>query len=1444
MAISQTEKPKRAKRTHRINLRALAYSGGLLVLIVVLYFPLKMLSEQRARSSALAQARESAAKGDVDLALRHLNRYLVSWPNDILALEEKTKLVSDSAHQANQILEAANLNDQLIRLDPSGPNRRETRRKLAELYIRYSDEARNFATQNPDQAKAAMETRYIAAIEVARQLVKDDKNDGAAHRLLAMALDGQLATGDVKAALIGKQLAEAEEEYREALRLDPRDLIASERLANLYYDRLKEPARAETTLQEMLKANPDSVQVRLARSRVYRRAKDNAKSRAELDAALALAPNDALIRLDAANESLSRHDTADARRQLDAIPADQQNQLRVRYLRGVLENSEQHPDDAIEEWRKGLSLAGGTDVELTWSLASILIQLGRLGEAKPLVAQFQRLEKDESLGLGRYLKAMFERASGRPALAVKELERIQDRVPTLMKPDVQLLLGRCYEEVGDESRALLAYRRASTLLPRATNPRRMISRILQTRDPEQAIGELERALTQSPDDLTLLTDIIRLRIFQQQALPVAQRNWREVIDLLDRAGKLAPNDSSVRSLRAMYLAAADRLAEAVDLLGQATRGPDRKRPETWLNWVIGLVRMNRTDEALQALEKASTPEEAGDHASLRIARARLLARTGKGLAARDLLSKNRETIPASERPELSRELGELLQLMGDRDGARIALAEWARLVPDSPRPALTLLNLAQVNSDDEAARLGLEALRRLGGDQESYGLAAEAMERLRADRSKPAPLSPERLDEAERLVSRLEAEAPHLAVGHLLKGMILEQRGKLEEAATAYRRAMKDDGTSPAMPRLVEILTRLKRFDELDAMKRRLEEQALERGQSVALAEFDRISAVVAMRSGDTDRAEFHAAQLVEAQPDNVQARVTQAQILERGGKTKEAEATLQALVDRKPKVPDAWLALVAFQVPRRPQAEVFKTIEKVRTNYKGDRPELLIAQCHWLANDKPNLERLFYEALTKQPNDPVTLRAVAEFDEATGRIEHEETVLRTVLKINPKESWAARALALLISARGDSSTWDEAWALIAPGAPGSGEAPEDRLARATLLARSPVNARRAEAIPAFIALANDLPASNPQGLEVRLRLAQAMLESNRPADAWSFIAPVADDLNRPTPAALAIAVEALVLTGKPEEAERRLDRLQTLEPKSLRTAWANAWVQQAKGKKADASATIESAFTNALSTPDAEPVAVNSVDLLLKFGDSEAAGRVAKQAAARSPRLAWLLARVQSSLQDYDGALNSCRVALEAGSSREVVRYATGAAIARRSDPKFLKEVEHIGVEARAKAPKDLNILIFLATVYHLQDRYEEEVALYREVLGLNPPNVQFLNNMAWTLCEGLHQFDEAMARIEEAIRREGVNAEYLDTRGVIRDRLGMKDQAIADLELSVKIIPSPTTYFHLARAYLKAGRPDQSRRCRDLAIQAKFDASTLDPTDRADMEAVMAKP
>lgn len=1452
------------QRIERINWKGFAVLGGIVVLAIGSYFPVKFLLNRQVRNSAMAQAEKARSMGDVDLALRHLQRYLTDQPEDITALELKAKILSGVELPRSQLLDAAGSLDLLWRLDPSGSNgadRLATRRKLADFYIRYSDELKRDVEFGSDPDLERLQSRYAAAASIASQLVDDSNNgnykDSVAHRLLARAYEGQISDLRGKRtnlndprSLDAKANSTEDEDlrlrtiknYKRAIELDSHDLEASARLANLYFTWTKDQKSADDVLDAMLQANPTSVDARLTRYRAFSFSGREEQARAELNSILEIAPNNVEVRIEVAQVALGKREFELARKQLDSIPQKSQDNLQVKILRGYLEFAAQNPNDAIDQWRRGLSLVGGSNQELTWKLAFNLLQLGRFVEAEPLKKQYDRLSKGDKNGMGKYLEALFDIGYGRLYEARRKLEKIKDIVQPAIKPDVLLSLGRCCELMGDTDASLLAYRGASAASPRSVAPRLAIARHLQSRQPDEAIAEVDRALLESPDEANLLIEAIRLRMVNLTANTTLQADRsRQIEKLLDRLQTLAPQNPSLVYYQSEYLAASGKIPLAIDALRGALKGEGRKTPELWIALAKELDRANRRPEAIAALDEGSKVENSGDRVKIRVAKSRLLVRSGKGQAAKEVLAANPESLGFEERPMAAKALGELLRELGDRDGALAAYSEWSRLEPKAPTPALAMLAMAQVDNDEKAAKLGQEALRAIGGEKEPYGIAARALDLMRTDPTRPGPPSADRLYEAELLVKTLRQEVPSLKFGALLEGMVQEYRGNLEAAIKSYKMAQKDDLLSPALPKLIEALLKLKRFDELDRLKQEFNHEAEIRQAPGMASEFDRVAAAVALKLGDKDRAEYFASKLADGRRDNVGAQATRAWILDSNNQSGEAEESLKTLVKEKPNDPSSWLTLIAFQALRRTPAEVARTIGQARREYKAERPELFLAQCYWIGKDIPKAKEAYKQALDLRPDDLVTLRSLTEFYTDKSEYELLEPILRKVLKLEPTTNWAARLLALMLSNRLQTGAWTEAWSLVAPGTPALGDTPEDRLTRATILARCPDSNKRKEAVASFTSLVNDLPASSPMAIDTRWRLAQALIDIERFAEAWEAIRPVADDFARPNSGALILAIEALARSNRPDDAEKRLERLAAIDPLSPMVQLSKSWIQIARGKKTEAIASLEATYNLSSKGPNAESVGIAAIERMIKFGDVETSLRVAKDVASRWPANAWCLARVYNLRQEYDLALAQCEIAMEAGSARDALRFAVASAIVRRDDSDFIRRVEVLGEKAQVKSPKDFNVPVSLAMLRHLQGRYEDEIACYRKALELTPSNLQFMNNMAWTLCEGLHHPQEALRCVQDAITRDGETAAYLDTRGVVYERLGQFDLATADLEKSVQGDPTPATYFHLARVCLKMKNPEASRRNRDLAIKNGFDTKALDPTDRDGLQEVM---
>ena len=148
--------------------------------------------------------------------------------------------------------------------------------------------------------------------------------------------------------------------------------------------------------------------------------------------------------------------------------------------------------------------------------------------------------------------------------------------------------------------------------------------------------------------------------------------------------------------------------------------------------------------------------------------------------------------------------------------------------------------------------------------------------------------------------------------------MILESKKEIEPAIRAYRTAQKDDILSPALPRLIEIYIKNKRYEELARLRREFDEEVASRQQPGLSAEFDRVATSVSMKLGEKDRADYFASRVIDNRRNDVAARRAYAWLLDKNNEAQQAEESFQELVKEKPNDASGWLSLILFQAQRK----------------------------------------------------------------------------------------------------------------------------------------------------------------------------------------------------------------------------------------------------------------------------------------------------------------------------------------------------------------------------------------------------------------------------------------------------------------------------------------------------------------------------------------------
>ena len=181
------------------------------------------------------------------------------------------------------------------------------------------------------------------------------------------------------------------------------------------------------------------------------------------------------MRLAAADLALANKRPAEAAAHLDQVPEADRKDYRYRTLQGIVALHENKAEDAIESWSSGLKVTAGGDAELSWKLAFVLLQLGRVDEAEPLISQFRRnvglTPEGRSPPSALYLEGLKLLKSNQPIEAIKKLEKARLKVPPGLKPQFHYTLGLAAEATRDEARAMEEYRQAMLADPKLAAPR-------------------------------------------------------------------------------------------------------------------------------------------------------------------------------------------------------------------------------------------------------------------------------------------------------------------------------------------------------------------------------------------------------------------------------------------------------------------------------------------------------------------------------------------------------------------------------------------------------------------------------------------------------------------------------------------------------------------------------------------------------------------------------------------------------------------------------------------------------------------------------------------------------------------------------------------------------------------------------------------------------------
>ncbi|SIO61511.1 Tfp pilus assembly protein PilF [Singulisphaera sp. GP187] len=1409
--------------------------------------------EKQNVGALLKEADRAERKGDRAGFEKLLARYLAFRPEDGKALARYGLLLAEGAAtgrvrlQALQVLERALLHnterDAIRRraaelaMSPELGKFKEAKVHLVTLLLKPSPGGEVGSESGSEPEPEDVQRLEALLLEFARQDGAQPPSPGLEQclarpdaevlSLLGRCLEEQARTGprDESDHSSLKALAC----YRLALTRAPDRVDLYVRLAALLRGPIDDPAQADRVMDAgdirdgVVAKNSDSYLAYLARAQ-YRKALGLSGVTDDVTRAWQLAPEEADVIVAVGEIARERRDYSEARQLLERGMERYPRDVRMYQNLAEIETRAGRTKEALAVLRRGV-LALPDQRNLQWNLADLLINAGS-PEAKLVIARLRR-RADLFQPAVEYLTARVLLNEGQRAEAVRRLEKARTLMANVLDLKsltlkAELLLAQCYQQLGNPDQQAAASRRALLLEPKSVSARlAQASALLSLGRSDEALEEFRKA---APESVEARVAVARLLLARNLRLPDDQRLWPEIDQALEEADRAGADAVEVTILRADALTARGQFDQARERLQQA-RSSQPNRVELWIALANLAGRQGKSTAILSVLDEAQT--QLGDRVELRLARAYYWGQRGgqDALKALEPLAVNLDAFSADDRDRLDDGLADVFAQLGDVRRAEELWTGLAERRPHELHAAIRLFDLGLALEAREQADRGTlsRAVKRLHGIEGEDGVLWRFGEATLLVRQSPQA-NPKRLDQARLLLSEAAKRRPDWSQVPLLEAAIAEQEGSPERATEAYLRAIERGEGQPLVIRhVVNLLIDQKRFAEAD----RIIQKRLDQGPATGI--LGQLAAEKALRHANREEALALAARAVSPQSQDFRDHLWLGQIYWSIGERAKAEAALRRGLELADSVPETWIAWVEYLSRTDQKALAEAAIARAKSKLPPDQAPLTLALCYMAMGQPDRAEEQYQQTLAARPNDPATLRIIADFYLRSGQNSKADPYLKKIVdtRIGSPEAlviWARRKRAFGLALQGGYQQIREGLALIECNLQASNEV-EDQRAKALLLAKVPGGLRDA------IRTLEDLERRQPSTRDEKFVLAQLFEFGGDWPRAHSLMLGLlsSDDGNA---LYLTAFTRSLLRHGKAEEAQPWLDRLEKALPQHSQTIELKARWLAARGQGADAAALLK-AYVN---DKDKDAYLPLFAALLEELGQPEAAEAMYQDAVKRSPRPETVLI-----LAEYFGrrgrlaeALDLCERAWSVCNPEAVGHASLLTISAAKATAEQFRSVAIRLEQAVRNNPDSISLLFDLANLYSFQGNYRDAEMLYRRIYERNTSDDGALNNLAWLLAAAEGQGAEALAVIGQAIALAGPKPNLLDTRAIAHLAMDRSDLAIKDLETAITANPSPEMYLHLAQARLRRNDQEGADAAFRNVKAAGLQIDKLHPLDR----------
>ena len=1401
---------------YKLNIKLLSFLVIGFVVFVGSVHLLHGFQVRRNAGSMLKRAKEAMEKDDFRGAANFYGQYAALQPDDLQGQVDYANTMVDLTESGKATFKEMSVTYSLLEMTiRKVPDNDDLRRRMVDFVMKYAPGRLNDAIDHLDLLLQRNPSDKELGVLYVRCLLGTTEHEKAVD-LCSIMIGLDRATKD-----FGTEVpAEVPDSWGEAWKglwatgTEEEDVYVI--LALLLQDRLEDPDLAGQVMDQMVKVNPESSKAYVQRATYHQKNKNKDAAKTDIDKALELDPNDADVILLAAQVAVENKEFDAARAHIQRGIEHHESDERMYRTLASVEIAQGNMDKALVHVDRGLERISDS-FELLNYKANLQLQEKNIDGTRETIKEMK--EKNFPAELRDFVQSRLFMLEGKWIEAQRELERIRPLIMITQNrnnlvPRLDVLLGQCYERLGQNDLALSRYERAWSADATLDSARFGANRLRAQQGIQQAVVSQSNSFQREID--------------RQMRRPEAQRDWRTVDRQLNELIKVRKIEGAAAEiLRAQVLIMQKRFDEARQVLSRARK--DYSEEERVLLTAVKLIISEPNGDLNQAIKILNRAEEQfGTTLMIHITRADLIRRFGGDDSQQQLLALEADVDNLSKEDQESfwRFLAAIYHQLQQLDSSRRCLQHVADVKLNDLPVRIKLFDLALANDDEETIQKAQEDILQLVGSKEDstwqYCEASRLLRNVRLVILQGNQRDDAVLAEAQQLVDQIIDSRPTWHEAHNLQAIIDTLKGQYDKAIENFTLAMDLGPPNPSLAfRLVHLLYAKRRYSEAWSMMQLIpeEQRGIIPGQIVA---------GIALQMQHVDEALVAAQRVVTQAPNDPEKHLWHARILSLAKRESEVEVAIRKAIELDPTIASAWIALVAYLDQNDRKEEVQDVMRQAQTSIPEDHVTLVMARCHEVIGNGQEAENYYLKAVSKDPNNIALQRTIAAYYlsryyySSDGRVKaapYLESILNTAQqepeRLNLDRMWARREKAKILASTRIYAGVLQALQVINQNAVNGKLLREDAMLKAGILASQSDPFSRRQAITVFEQMKQVKPLTIPQ-LTV---FAQLYYQDGRwPQCREQMLDLLVRDDNNPK--ILANYCSMLLQRGEIDEANRWLRNLERLDPKSTVTVGLRARVLTKQGNTEQAVALLTALLPDPIERNDKDLVMLGNVAQLLEEMELyEEAERLYRKLASIESRAMLTLA----GFLGRHGSIEEAFQAIDNVAPEElpllVIKVGTDLIRNRRHEvgSRFDDQVQgRLDLLMRDK-PNDMAVQINLAIFREVQQNYDDAERLYSDLLKRDDLRGRIRatieNNLAFILALRDKDLEKSAELIDSAITVLGPSSALLDTRAIVRLASGDYSRAITDLNLAVSDGNGAMYYFHLAYAHLAASDKEAAR-------------------------------